>query len=320
MYNHAIDWEAAASVAATFDSPFFGMEKVMAGSISASVGSYESGAKNLPADVRTVQELLTQAAKKLHAPAFDPKGVDGKIARPGSRSSTVTAITNFQRQKVGMMQPDQRIDVRGKTWNTLVAAAGPIAAPGVGPLPTKPVSGGTGMIIATISHGGKIPTNTKFKVATPSTAGEMYESTLVLSGGLSGSFRCSIYPDDMTVKGRVVDGSYPLHIGFHKGGSAAKQKASDLVVRTEGIRAGLLVNARNGVPVQSDNASKTTSYGINVHNGFNSKRGSDGCVTIRPTEWPKFIQAFLDAFPNIDDWHTLGSNTGKKIGTLIIQP
>ncbi len=282
----------------------------MAASISGSVGSYESGARNVPADVRTVQELLTQVAKKLHNTTFDPQGIDGKIARPGSRSGTVAAITNFQRQMVGMARPDQRIDVNGQTWQKLVSSAGPVVR--------KPTIV-AGAIQLTAAHGGKIPTKTKFKSSTTATAGGMYESTFTLSGGLNGSFRGSIYPDDMTVKGRVVDGSYPLHIGFHKGGGAAKQKASDLVVKTEGIRAGLLVNARNGVPVQSDDPQKTTSHGINVHNGFNSSRGSDGCLTLQPSDWARFIQLFLDAFPNIEDWHTLGANTGLKIGTLVIK-
>jgi hypothetical protein len=116
------------------------------------------------------------------------------------------------------------------------------------------------------------------------------------------------------------DRPYPLHIGFHKGGKAARQSAADLVVRTEGIRAGLLVNARNSVPVKSNDPGKTTSVGINVHNGYsNSDRGSDGCLTLQPSEWSRFIQLFLDAFPEIGDWHTVGDNTGKKIGTLIIK-
>ncbi|HVK13854.1 MAG TPA: hypothetical protein VM597_34245 [Gemmataceae bacterium] len=282
----------------------------MAVSITGSVGSYESGARNLPADIRTVQTLLTQAAKTLKVPAYDPNGVDGQIARPGSRSGTVKAIASFQRNYVGMSNPDQRIDVNGTTWKRLVAVgeSGP-------PVPPTPVKG---LITLTATHGGKIPTATKFK-ATPATAGGMYESTFTLSGGLSGTFRGSIYPDDMTVKGRVIDGTYPLHIGFHKGGSAAKQTAANLVVKTQDIRAGLLVNARNGVPVQSDNPSKTESFGINVHNGFNSARFSDGCLTLHPDDWARFIQLFLDAFPNIEDWHAVGTNTGKKVGSLVIK-
>ena len=233
------------------------------------------------------------------------------IARVGSQSGTVRAITNFQRLQVGMATPDQRIDVNGGTWRKLVAVAGPVAP--------KPPAAVVGSITLTVEHGGKVPTNTKFKVTTPATAGGAFESSFTLSGGLSGMFRGSIYPDDMTVKGRVVDGTYPLHIGFHKGGSAAKQTAGNLVVRTQGIRAGLLVNARNGVPVRSDDPGKTMSYGINVHNGFSPSRGSDGCLTLHPDDWSRFIRLFLDAFPGIEDWHALGNNTGKQIGTLVIR-
>lgn len=279
--------------------------------ISASVGSYESGATNNRNDVVTVQELLTSVARKLGS-AYDPKGVDGRIGRVGNMSNTVIAITNFQRQQVGMSRPDQRIDVNGNTWNKLVAAAG-----GGVPAPAPPSS--VGLVTLTVTHGGLIPTGTKFKVATTATASGLYESTFALSGGLTGTFRGSIYPDDMTVKGRVVDGSYPLHLGFHKGGGGARQTASDLVVRTQGVRAGLLVNARNSVPVQSDDPAKTTSVGINVHNGFNSSRGSDGCLTLHPDDWSKFVKLFLDAYTNINDWHTLGNNTGKQIGSLVIR-
>ena len=74
-----------------------------------------------------MQELLTQAAKNLNSPAFDPKGIDGQIARVGSQSNTVKAITNFQKQQVGMARPDQRIDVNGNTWKKLVAVSGPVA-------------------------------------------------------------------------------------------------------------------------------------------------------------------------------------------------
>jgi len=285
-------------------------EDIMVASISGSVGSHESGGKNLPADVRTVQEMLTQASRKLNNPAFDPKGIDGKIGRPGSKSNTVAAITSFQKQQVGMSQPDQRIDVNGTTWKKLVAVAGVVVskAPAV-----------TQLITLTVTHGGKIPTATKFKTATLATAGGMYESTFALSGGISGTFRGSIYPDDMVIKGRVVDGTYPLHIGFHLGGGAAKQTAPNLIVKTEGIRAGLLVNARNNVPVQSDDTDKRGSVGINVHTGFTSSRFADGCLTLHPSDWSQFIKLFLDGFPNIDDWHTIGNNTGKRVGSLIIK-
>src|SRR6267378_1063192 len=68
--------------------------------ITGSVGRWEKGARNLQADVETVQRLLETAAQKLQAPDLDPKGVDGKIA-PG-----------------------------GETWQALLQAAG-----GTYPLP-----------------------------------------------------------------------------------------------------------------------------------------------------------------------------------------
>ena len=279
--------------------------------ISGSVGSYESGAKNLSADVRTVQTLLTNAAKRLNTPTFDPLGIDGEIGRPGSRSNTVNAIINFQRQQVGMTAPDQRVDVNGTTWKKLVLAAGT----GVGVSTTVLAA-----ITLTVKHGGQIPMHTKFKETTPATVQSGYESTFTLSGGVNGTFCGSIFPNDMTKYGRLLDKEYPLHIGFHKGGGAAKCTANDLVVRTEGVRAGLLVNARSSVNVQSDDIYKTTSVGINVHNGYSTtNRGSEGCLTLQPSDWPAFIQLFLDGFPNIDDWHAMNTNTGKKIGTLVIK-
>src|SRR5262245_23988994 len=50
--------------------------------ISGSVGRWEKNARNVPADVETVQRLLETAAQKLQAPQLDPKGIDGKNAHP----------------------------------------------------------------------------------------------------------------------------------------------------------------------------------------------------------------------------------------------
>ena len=147
----------------------------------------------------------------------------------------------------------------------------------------------------------------------------MYESTIIIAGGVTGVFSGSIYPDDMMVKGRVKDGTYPLHLGFHKGGGQVKQEASELVVKTDGIRPGLLVNCRNSVPVTSNNPAKVRSDGVNIHNGGNSHRGSEGCLTILPSDWTRFISLFLNAFPNIEDWHSCGTNSGKRIGDLVIR-
>jgi L,D-transpeptidase catalytic domain len=96
--------------------------------ITGSVGRWEKGARNLRADVETVQRLLETAAQKLQAPDLDPKGVDGKIARQSAKSNTVAAIEAFQKRSNvsidGLIEPD------GPTWQALLQAAG-----GTPPLP-----------------------------------------------------------------------------------------------------------------------------------------------------------------------------------------
>ena len=144
----------------------------MAFRISASVGAYEAGSVNRKEDVKTVQTMLTEVAKK-HGAMFDPKGIDGLIARTASRSATVTAIANFQVKKAGLRTADKRIDVNGTTWKKLSQLVGSAA-------PSKPSKPATGLVTLTVQHGGKIPTKT---IGSTSTAGSMYESSLTLSGG-----------------------------------------------------------------------------------------------------------------------------------------
>ena len=90
--------------------------------ISAAVGRWESGARNLPADVETVQRLLQAAARTLPAPEIDPKRVDGKIARPPATSDTVRVIEAFQSRFTSAM--DGVIAPDSQTWNALLEAAG----------------------------------------------------------------------------------------------------------------------------------------------------------------------------------------------------
>jgi murein DD-endopeptidase MepM/ murein hydrolase activator NlpD len=86
------------------------------------VGCWEKGASNLQPDVQIVQRLLATAAQALQAPEVDPKGVDGKIARPPATSNTVTAIESFQSRFTssvdGLIQPDSQ------TWHALLDAVG----------------------------------------------------------------------------------------------------------------------------------------------------------------------------------------------------
>ena len=96
--------------------------------ITGSVGRWEKGARNLQADVETVQRLLETAAQKLQAPDLDPKGVDGKIARQSAKSNTVAAIEAFQKRS--NISIDGLIEPGGQTWQALLQAVG-----GTYPLP-----------------------------------------------------------------------------------------------------------------------------------------------------------------------------------------
>jgi hypothetical protein len=90
--------------------------------LTGSVGRWEKGARNLQADVETVQRLLQTAAQKLQAPQLDPKGVDGKIARQSAKSNTVSAIEAFQsRSNISM---DGLIEPGSQAWQALLQTGG----------------------------------------------------------------------------------------------------------------------------------------------------------------------------------------------------
>jgi len=101
------------------------MRDTRSAAISGSVGRWEKGAANLPADVEIVQRLLQTAAQKLLAPQLDPKGIDGKIAQPPGKSNTVAAIEAFQSRFGisidGLIEPDDQ------TWQALLQAGSPVA-------------------------------------------------------------------------------------------------------------------------------------------------------------------------------------------------
>jgi len=90
--------------------------------INGSVGRWDKGAVNKPADVSTVQRLLQIAAQKLNDRSLDPKGIDGKIAHVAANSHTVSAIRAFQTRSAlevtGLIKPED------ETWTKLLAAAG----------------------------------------------------------------------------------------------------------------------------------------------------------------------------------------------------
>ena len=90
--------------------------------INGSVGQWEKGAVNTPADVLTVQRLLRTAAQKLNDPSLDPKGIDGKIAHVAANSHTVSAIRAFQTRSA--LKVTGLIEPADETWTKLLAAAG----------------------------------------------------------------------------------------------------------------------------------------------------------------------------------------------------
>jgi murein DD-endopeptidase MepM/ murein hydrolase activator NlpD len=105
----------------------------MSPQLSGSVGRWERRARNRQPDVEVVQRLLEGAAQALQAPELDPKGVDGKIARPPATSQTVTAIEAFQRRFTSSM--DGLIKPDSQTWHALLDAVG--EKPGVPKLPSQ---------------------------------------------------------------------------------------------------------------------------------------------------------------------------------------
>jgi hypothetical protein len=70
----------------------------------------------------TVQRLLKAVADKLQASQLDPKGIDGKIARPPATSNTVSAIEAFQSRSSSPV--DGFIEPGSQIWNALLNAAG----------------------------------------------------------------------------------------------------------------------------------------------------------------------------------------------------
>ena len=264
----------------------------MARMITKSVGK---GGVNQPADVKTVQELINENLTRL--PAARRLDADGRLG-----PLTVAAIEEFQRKVVGLPHPDGRVDPGGRTWTALTQGVKP------------PVPLSTYRVV--FRHGTEPPTD---QVADRKNVDDLYESAVTVTGANSGAFRASIYPDDLSVKGRIKDGTYDLYLGFHKRDGHAPPTTDDLEVRTQHFRAVLVVQKDHAVPVISDNPSKTTSSAIHVHNGFYHARESDGCLTLHPDDWSDFISLFLDAFPDLGDWTATGTFTGKKIGQLEVK-
>jgi hypothetical protein len=249
-------------------------------------------------EVRLVQRLLNRH----RPPPLRPIVEDG-LEGPHTKA----AIEEFQRRVLRMAHPDGRVDPGGATLRALVEGGAP-------PAPAAAVT-------VQFQHHGKLPTGvTGLPGAAVTATATRYESSVTVSGGLSGIFKGSIYPDNLNIKGRLKDGSYDLYLGFHKPGTPTPD---DLVVRTNGFRAVLVVNANRPVPVTSNDPAKQTSEAIHVHNGYHSWTAahpmSEGCLILAPGDWPRFIKLFLDAFPSLADWTAGGGRLGRKIGVVTVR-
>lgn len=264
-------------------------------SIHHSVGA---GGTNSPNDVRVIQRLLNDQSHPSYPPAN--LSVDGLVG-----PKTIGAIRAYQ-SAVVRAGVDGRVDPGRKTIAALLQHASPFGAPNAAPEPTPTPAPPGGNFRITYQHGG----------VTPGAA--QYESRVTVIGPATGSFTGSIFPDDMQVKGHLVDGTYDLNLCFHKKNGVPT--IDDLIVKNNDgdLRPALTVNRGNTVRVISDNPNKTTSFAINLHNGFRNSRGSDGCVTVKPDEWSRFISIFLNLYPSLADWNENGTKIGRRIGSLVV--
>lgn len=116
------------------------------GNIIAPVGPWEDpvvtrSSGNRQSDVETIQRLLTAAFQNRGNAGFNPGIVDGKINRTASRSATLRAITNFQREF--MSRPDSRVDPNGGTLRRLNQQQ---SGGGSGAPTTPSIGGGIGVV------------------------------------------------------------------------------------------------------------------------------------------------------------------------------
>ena len=181
----------------------------------------------------------------------------------------------------------------------------------------KLLAGATPKFLVHFSHGDFVKDNS----STPE-SDSLYDSEVIVylleTNGprVLAKFRGSIMPDDLNSRGRLVDGAYPIQIGFHRRQKRPRQ--DDLTVKTNGLRPCLVVNRDNAVSVASRDPSKKTSTAIHVHNGFKYKRESLGCPTISPKDWPSFLGLFMQRYPKFNSWTGDGQFRGEFVGALIV--
>ncbi|ELP1878973.1 M15 family metallopeptidase [Vibrio vulnificus] len=81
------------------------------------IGSVGVSGKNQTIDIKEIQKGLNLTISLLK-PITQLK-VDGSLGRNPEKSKTVAAIKEFQKRVVGMVRPDGRVDVNGKTHRKL---------------------------------------------------------------------------------------------------------------------------------------------------------------------------------------------------------
>ena len=255
----------------------------------------------IPNPIRDEVMLVQRLLNKHRLPPLAPLSVDGREG-----PETKAAIVEFQTRVLKMTKPDGRVDPEGPTFRALASAKA------AAPSPTP--------VTVTFHHRGKQPMGVVGLPGAPSkTTSARYESLVSVSGSVSGNFVGSIFPDNIDIKGRLKDGTYDLYLGFHHSGTPTP---SDLLPRTQGFRAVLVVNANKPVPVISNDRTKVSSDGIHVHNGYNTWSAthpmSEGCLILAPDDWFPFIKLFIAAYPDIADWTAGGGRLGKKIGVVTV--
>lgn len=272
--------------------------------IQSSVGA---NGVNRSDDTRYIQQLLNRQPPGQYS--FGQIAVDGLVG-----PQTIGAITNFQKNVVGMSYPDGRVDPGYQTIACLEKGAG-----GGSGLPKPGNQAQTG------NQSGSLPVlRVDFRHGPRPSAGQ-YESEASFRGPNSSLLvDASIYPDDMDTYGRIQDGYYPLWLGFHGRSNGNPNEERDFKYKPQGgvPTPVLVVNRNQRVPIISDTPGIKTSGNIHIHRGWGGIRGSAGCLTIKPPNWEKVQAMLMDIYPNFSDWSGEDGDLflGRQIGTLSVGP
>ena len=249
-------------------------------------------------DVETVQKLLTAVAKKLSDPIYDPKGIDGKIARPPKLSNTVAAIEAFQKRSMAL--PDGLIDVNGRTWNALIQTLEGVPSGNVNPnagggpyfpFPSLPV---TSWMTPPLSFGSNRSNGTR-----PHAGCDLYFP--------QGTWIYAI------TDGKVMHGPYSFYcqtfaLEIDHGSFLARYgeiQANTLVKTGDQVKAGqkiAKVGHLVGITVPSDMLhlelyNKSAPGPLTVNDASKSKKKADGTPFYRRTD-------LIDPTANLNQWKT----------------